>query len=140
MKSFARGKKSPPLPKNWKMVKEGKDKVYYVNTVTNQRSHEPPPPLPKGWKEALHKDSGRVYYYNKQTRETTFDFPGNGAAGEDMDDDDDDDDVPEGAQCPVLTRPRTAASPHRSFTNALTCFHRLPPQRRRGSSAAPSPR
>ena len=51
MKSFARGKnKGPPLPKNWKMVKE-KDSVYYVNTVTNQRSHEPPPPLPKGWKE-----------------------------------------------------------------------------------------
>ena len=54
------------------MVKEkdgafGKEKVYYINTVTNQRSHEPPPPLPKGWKEALHKDSGRVYYYNKVT-------------------------------------------------------------------------
>jgi len=101
LKSFGRGKKSPPLPKNWKMVKEkdgafGKEKVSYVNTVTNQRSHEPPPPLPKGWKEALHKDSGRVYYYNKETRETTFEFPGNGAAGEDMDDDEDDDgDVPE---------------------------------------------
>jgi len=91
MKSFARGKnKGPPLPKNWKIVKE-KDSVYYVNTITNQRSHEPPPPLPKGWKEAMHRDSGRVYYYNKTTRETTFEFPGNGAVGEDADDDDDDD-------------------------------------------------
>ena len=97
LKSFGRGggKKTPPLPKNWKLVKEkdgafGKEKVYYLNSVTNQRSHEPPPPLPKGWKEALHKDSGRVYYYNKDTRETTFEFPGNGAVGEDHDDDDDD--------------------------------------------------
>ena len=78
MKSFARGggKKTPPLPKNWKLVKEkdgafGKEKVYYYNTVTNQTSHEPPPPLPKGWKEALHKDSGRVYYYNKVSANTT---------------------------------------------------------------------
>lgn len=99
-KSFSRGKKSPPLPKNWKMVKEkdgafGKEKVYYVNSVTGMKSHEPPPPLPKGWKEALHKDSGRVYYYNKETRETTFEFPGNGAAGEDQDDDDDDVDIPD---------------------------------------------
>ena len=82
MKSFARGggKKTPPLPKNWKLVKEkdgafGKEKVYYYNTVTNQTSHEPPPPLPKGWKEALHKDSGRVYYVHKATRKTTFSFP-----------------------------------------------------------------
>ena len=59
LKSFGRGggKKTPPLPKNWKLVKEkdgafGKEKVYYLNSVTNQRSHEPPPPLPKGWKAA----------------------------------------------------------------------------------------
>ena len=90
MKSFARGggKKTPPLPKNWKLVKEkdgafGKEKVYYYNTVTNQTSHEPPPPLPKGWKEALHKDSGRVYYYHKETRQSTFEFPTADQAGDD---------------------------------------------------------
>lgn len=106
LKSLGRGKaKGPSLPKNWKMVKEkdgafGKEKVFYHNTVTKQRSHEPPPPLPKGWKEALHKDSGRVYYYNKMTRETTFEFPGNRAVGEDSSSDDDDGmdvpDAPEG--------------------------------------------
>ena len=44
MKSFARGggKKTPPLPKNWKLVKEkdgafGKEKVYYYNTITNTK-------------------------------------------------------------------------------------------------------
>ena len=75
LKSFGRGgSKKTPLPRNWKLVKEkdgafGKEKIYYLNSVTNQTSHEPPPPLPNGWKEALHKDSGRVYYYNKVERQ-----------------------------------------------------------------------
>ena len=72
------------------MVKEkdgafGKEKVDYVNSVTGMKSHEVPPPLPKGWKEALHKDSGRVYYVHKATRKTTFTFPAE-AEGDPADD------------------------------------------------------
>jgi hypothetical protein len=86
---FSRAKKpaEPPLPKNWKKVKEKDGSTYYVNSVTGMRSHEAPPPLAAGWKEAMHKDSGRVYYYNKKTKETTFEFPGVGTGGDDDDTD-----------------------------------------------------
>jgi len=95
------GKKKPKekasdLPLNWKKAKDKEGKVYYFNTVTQQRSTEVPPKLPKGWREALHKDSGRVYYYHKETRQSTFEFP-TASPGDDDDDDDDGelDDPPE---------------------------------------------
>eukprot|EP00325_Prymnesiales_sp_UTEX-LB-985_P013161 CAMPEP_0174754662 /NCGR_PEP_ID=MMETSP1094-20130205/105856_1 /TAXON_ID=156173 /ORGANISM="Chrysochromulina brevifilum, Strain UTEX LB 985" /LENGTH=346 /DNA_ID=CAMNT_0015960541 /DNA_START=139 /DNA_END=1179 /DNA_ORIENTATION=- len=75
------------LPPNWKKGKDKTGKVYYFNTITNQTSHEVPPPLPRGWREALHKDSGRVYYYHKETRKSTFDFPTSKDGEEGMDDD-----------------------------------------------------
>ena len=60
MKSFARGggKKTPPLPKNWKLVKEkdgafGKEKVYYYNTVTSHRHH-----CPKGGRRRCTRTAG----------------------------------------------------------------------------------
>ena len=28
-----------------------------------------------GWKEAMHKESGRVYYYNKKTKATSWHMP-----------------------------------------------------------------
>lgn len=80
-------KEKVELPPNWKKAKDKDGTVYYFNTVTQQKSHEVPPPLPKGWREALHKDSGRVYYYHKQTRQSTFQFPTEDQAdGDDMDD------------------------------------------------------
>jgi len=79
------------LPRNWKKAKEKDGTVYYINSVTQRRCHELPPELPKGWREALHKESGRVYYYHKATRQSTFEFPT--AAAHDHDDDDVDDDA-----------------------------------------------
>lgn len=93
---FGKAKAKEPkvvLPKNWKKSKDKDGKVYYFNTVTQQRSHEPPPPLPVGWKEALHKDTGRVYYYNKAAGQSTFEFP-TAAIGDGDDHMDDDDDEP----------------------------------------------
>jgi len=86
---FGRKKDTPKLPVNWKKAKDKDGKVYYFNTVTQQRSHEVPPPLPPGWKEALHNESGRVYYYHKATRQSTFEFPTQ-AVGGGVDDEDDD--------------------------------------------------
>jgi len=82
------------LPRNWKKAKDKDGSVYYINTVTQRRCHEPPPELPKGWREALHKESGRVYYYHKATRQSTFEFPTEDAAGDDDDDDDGDEPPP----------------------------------------------
>jgi len=96
-------KKSPKdkLPRNWKKAKDKDGSVYYVNTVTQRRCHEPPPDLPKGWREALHKESGRVYYYHKATRQSTFEFPTGDTMG---DDDDDDDDEPPPAPEGLISR------------------------------------
>ena len=82
------------LPRNWKKAKEKDGTVYYVNTVTQRRCHEVPPPLPAGWREALHKDSGRVYYYHKATRQSTYDFPTAGDHGDDDDDMEEDEPPP----------------------------------------------
>lgn len=87
------GKRKPAaakekLPPNWKKGKDKAGKVYYFNTVTQQRSHEVPPALPPGWREALHKDSGRVYYYHKESRQSTFEFP-QASEGDAAGDDDD---------------------------------------------------
>jgi hypothetical protein len=82
------------LPPNWKKAKDKDGSVYYFNSLTQQRSTTVPPFLPKGWREAVHKDSGRVYYYNKETRESTFEFPTEDKYGAGGDDDDDDDDEP----------------------------------------------
>lgn len=84
----------PKLPPNWKKAKDKEGKVYYFNSVTQQKTHETPPSLPKGWREALHKESGRVYYYHKETKQSTFEFP-HGPGGDGDDDDDDDDEPPE---------------------------------------------
>jgi len=90
--------KDAKLPPNWKKAKDKDGKVYYFNTVTQQRSHEVPPALPAGWREALHKESGRVYYYHKETRQSTFEFPEGQPGGEDDDgmDADEPPDAPEG--------------------------------------------
>jgi len=96
------------LPRNWKKAKDKDGTVYYVNTVTQRRCHEPPPELPKGWREALHKDSGRVYYYHKATRQSTFEFPTSEDAG--GDDDDDDDDEPPPAPEGIIARTKSIFS------------------------------
>lgn len=33
------------------------------------------PPLPGPWKEVIHKDTGKLYYHNTLTDETTYDKP-----------------------------------------------------------------
>lgn len=73
------------LPLNWKKAKDKDGKVYYFNSVTQVRQYTTPRPLPKGWTEALHKDSGRVYYMHKATRKTTFTFPEASEADDDAD-------------------------------------------------------
>ena len=35
--------KAPKLPPNWKKAKDKEGKIYYYNTVTQQRTHEVPP-------------------------------------------------------------------------------------------------
>jgi len=97
-------KKNPKdkLPRNWKKAKEKDGTVYYYNTVTQRRCHEPPPELPKGWREALHKDSGRVYYYHKETRQSTFDFPTGDSVGDE--DDDEDDEPPPAPEGGLMSR------------------------------------
>jgi len=88
--------KGPKLPANWKKAKDKDGKVYYFNTVTQQKSHEVPPQLPPGWREAMHKESGRVYYYHKDTRQSTFEFPTRMSGdGDDEDDGADDGEPPE---------------------------------------------
>jgi len=80
--------------------------VYYINTITQRRCHEVPPELPKGWREALHKESGRVYYYHKATRMSTFELP----TEEDIrgeDDEDGDDDEPPPAPEGIFSRTMT---------------------------------
>ena len=71
----AKKKDDEALPPNWKKAKDKDGKVYYFNSVTQVRQYTTPRKLPKGWQEALHKDSGRVYYVHKATRKTTFAFP-----------------------------------------------------------------
>lgn len=80
------------LPPNWKKAKDKDGKVYFFNSVTQVRQYTTPRFLPKGWTEALHKDSGRVYYVHKATRKTTFSFPteaDDDGADEDEDEDND---------------------------------------------------
>jgi len=91
---FGSKKPKEKLPPNWKKAKDKEGKMYYFNTITQQKTVEPPPTLPKGWREALHKESGRVYYYHKETKQSTFEFP-QGASQEDDDDDNDDGEVPD---------------------------------------------
>ena len=40
--------KAPKLPPNWKKAKDKEGKLYYYNTVTQQRTHEVTPALPPG--------------------------------------------------------------------------------------------
>ena len=110
----AKGKKKEKekLPPNWKKAKDKEGKVYYFNTVTQQRSHEVPPALPPGWREALHEDSGRVYYYHKETRKSTFEFP---TAEEGDDEEEEDDDYAE------LEAP---AAPEGFFARTMSSFRR----------------
>ena len=124
------GRKKAPkekLPPNWKKAKDKEGKVYYYNTVTQQRSHEVPPKLPPGWREALHKDSGRVYYYHKETRQSTFEFPQAAAGGADDDEDDyseaeapDPPEVRTGCPSPAL-HPRHLRLPARLLL--IQCMH-----------------
>ena len=77
-KNNAKDTKTGDLPPNWKKAKDKDNKVYYFNSVTQVRQYTVPRHLPKGWTEALHKESGRVYYVHKATRKTTFTFPAEG--------------------------------------------------------------
>ena len=45
------------------------------NSQTQQVTWEKPSLLLPGWKEAMHKESGRVYYYNKKTKATSWHMP-----------------------------------------------------------------
>ena len=72
--SFSR-KQTQTLPKNWKIVHDKDNSTYYFNSVTHQRSKDPPRELPQGWTASLHKESGRVCYTNKTLRKTSFEFP-----------------------------------------------------------------
>jgi len=96
-------KKEPKLPRNWKRAKDKDGTIYYFNSVTQQRSHEVPPPLPAGWKEALHKESGRVYYYHKGSGQSTFEFPTQAVSGG-ADETDDDDAEPPPAPATLVGR------------------------------------
>ena len=97
-----KGKKKVVLPPNWKKAKDKEGKLYYFNQITQQRSHEPPPALPTGWKEALHKDTGRIYYYNKKQGVSSFEYPTQPVG--DGDDDMDDDDEPMAAPTTLMGR------------------------------------
>jgi len=96
--------KSPKLPPDWAEVKDPKSgKVYYYNKKTKKTSWTPPEPepepepaaaepepqpepepaadaLPPGWTEAVDPRSGKTYYYNKATKETSWKKPTAAAA------------------------------------------------------------
>jgi len=87
-----RGKKAEArLPRNWKRVTDAEGQVSYLNAVTLQRCLDVPPSLPRGWREAVHAESGRLYYYHKRTQQTSLEWPSETAAAANDDDDDDDD-------------------------------------------------
>lgn len=83
-----------PLPAGWKEGKSEQGKVFYWNTITKERSWTRPTPvsqsavaspasppaapispLPSGWKEATDPKTGKVYYYNTSTKQTTRERP-----------------------------------------------------------------
>lgn len=92
-----------PLPEGWTEVVDKKSgKKYYYNKITKKTSWRKPAegastpgstgtaspaaeeeeaaaasPLPEGWTELVDKKSGRKYYYNKITKETSWHIPEN---------------------------------------------------------------
>lgn len=50
-----------------------------VNAAPHQPAGLPPPPpptgLPPGWSSAIDPSSGKIYYFNKTTSETSWDVP-----------------------------------------------------------------
>jgi len=93
---------SPKLPADWAECKDPKSgKTYYYNKKTKETSWkrpeaepaaapepEPAPPtpespadaLPPGWTEHVDPKSGKTYYYNKSTKETSWKKPTASAA------------------------------------------------------------
>jgi hypothetical protein len=61
-------------------LRKAEAKTLAKATDTPSASDPPSPyveeaPLPAGWKEAKDEDSGRIYYYNKKTKQTSWDRP-----------------------------------------------------------------
>lgn len=51
-----------------------------MDAIRNKAALPPPAPppgkeLPPGWREAIDKNTGRTYYYNKELGQTRWDFP-----------------------------------------------------------------
>lgn len=96
---------TPQLPAGWIAVtEEGSGSIYYYNEQTGESSWDVPAApaaayeitttitadthsvtevvqsssnatLPEGWKEGFDTDSGKVYYYNETTGETSWELP-----------------------------------------------------------------
>ena len=64
------GRSKPELPEDLQHV------VDLDPELSSRVESESPPPLPKGWKSHVSKRyPGRVYYYNKKTRQRSWTFP-----------------------------------------------------------------
>lgn len=96
----AGGYGAPPLPPGWEpVVDRGSGRTYFWNRATNETSWHPPmggppphhpmpphphhpapgygpPPLPYGWEQIPDPASGRPYFCNRATGETSWTPPG----------------------------------------------------------------
>ncbi|OBZ68497.1 putative E3 ubiquitin-protein ligase hulA [Grifola frondosa] len=69
-----------PLPAGWVRLHKENDDFIYFNSETRTITCVRPPldPLPDGWEEGIIEESGRVYYYNRNTHETAWVRPNTG--------------------------------------------------------------